>query len=102
MTIEEVKVILAKLGKTDEEIRQSLAEKGIKGYKCDSDNCPLTVYMDSEGVVCPSVSKKYVFFGEYRIQNFESQCFVPSKEFVDFIKKFDNGKYPELVKSHLP
>ena len=80
---------LNRLGKTSQEIAESLRQLKITGRQMDSAKCPLAVYLRTE---FPDES---VEVNDAGIE--VNGAFVVRKGAGDFVDDFDGGRYPDLV-----
>lgn len=84
---------LAALPDTADRIAARFAADGIKGTRKDDGCCPVAVYLTSVGLASPEVTENVIAVGGDDEDLFE---FTP-EHVVEFIQRFDNGAWPELV-----
>jgi len=90
-----VKDLLKSLGTGPNKIADYLKEMKIKGYRTDSDRCPITKlirkkFQNLKNVGSDSETIEFILRGE--------DCVVQTPKAVSkFMNKFDNGDYPELT-----
>jgi hypothetical protein len=90
-----VKDLLKSLGTGPNKIADSLKEMKIKGYRSESDQCPITKlirkqFKNLKGICSTSDAIEFTLRGE--------DCVVQIPKAVGkFMDKFDNGDYPELA-----
>lgn len=83
-------LLLDALPKSADEIAKYLKEAGVKGSKMSTANCPLANHFSARGV--------RVSVGSSILDNSTGAVLEKSPSYViDFISKFDNGEYPDLV-----
>ena len=82
---------LQELGSTSDEVADKLTEMGIKGTHC-KDRCPIANYLGVIGVLNPSVCITIAsgLFAD------GSRAMITPPGVQDFVKDFDNERFPEL------
>jgi hypothetical protein len=79
------------LGDTPDEIAELLNDLDIKGDRRTNDSCPIVNYLEVRGYSYPKVTQTYV-------SCFQGNLFLRITMPVhNFIVRFDNGKFPELI-----
>lgn len=97
MTVSDVEAFLRGLGRSSNQVAESLKKMGIKGARCIPQSCPLAEAIRRE------CGAKFVHVGgeavAYRTDATEpyTPVLAPAP-CVDFIRTFDRGGYPELVR----
>lgn len=89
-TISTLKADLIALGETKEEVADTLADKGIKGWRYLSCRCPVSNYLASIGY-----DKPYIFQNSAGLLESVGEVSVPPSV-SNFIITFDQGFYPGL------
>jgi hypothetical protein len=97
-TVDKVRYTLQLLGGTSDSIAATLKEKGIKGKRGSSCNCPIANYLRKQGFVGVSVSRWEIdaAVGEWGVDALTVTTHT-SNPIHFFINRFDDGNYPELV-----
>lgn len=100
----EISDYLKSLGETSEAVAQNLMAHGIKGIKESSTKCPI---INAIYKYCPNCYPGLTIYKSgccYCIKFNRLLLMNPliidpylSQPIVDFIRDFDNGKYPELI-----
>jgi hypothetical protein len=85
-----IKQLISDLGKTEEEIVETLRLKGIKGYRQIHSKCPIANYLKKE------LRIDYVSVGNCKISTSLNSYYINDSHINNFIKNFDNGEYPFL------
>ena len=97
MTVKDEIQILADRIESWDDIAAELKALGIKGFCGDAEHCPLANYIrDITGAAWVSVGPIGIFASAY---DDDSRVRLPANAH-DFIEKFDNREYPELIKDH--
>lgn len=95
MNAAEVQVTLNLLGSTPREVAATLENKGIKGYRrCSRGPCPVEVFLTEQ---FPEVAWSVGLTVAVDLLNPSDVPLPPPV--ATFIRSFDNGRYPRLVKS---
>src|ERR1700722_11081960 len=99
-TKEEIIALLVALGKTSDEVSNSLIEKGIKGYKHLCRSCPIATYLLDNGVdlargVGSMMGKRGWFWigGEMYLLADHPEL----QGVIAFINNFDQDFYPQCL-----
>lgn len=82
--------LLTKLGSTADEIASTLQSMDVKGRRGNFHSCPLFNYLTGQG-------KKVWLVGQCRI-SLSDESVSTSDACADFIRAFDGGNYPNLVR----
>jgi hypothetical protein len=90
-----VKGLLKSLGTGPNKIAESLKEMKIKGYRAESDQCPITKLIRKQFKNLKGVSSDSATI-EFELRGEECAVDVP-KAVSKFMDNFDNGGYPELA-----
>lgn len=91
---EQAEACLERLGKTPEEVADSLFRLRITGdVQCEA-SCPLAVYLEEETGVHFDVSPNYV---EYFTNEEDGEIYLPD-HLVKFVRMFDDHRFPGLEK----
>lgn len=85
--------LLRPLGATPDEIAHSLEQQGVKGRPRCADDCALIVFL--EGCGLRSIESDAV----YLTWNCGDDSAMLPEEFQEFAHRFDEGKYPALVRA---
>jgi hypothetical protein len=90
-----VKDFLKSLGTGPNKVAENLKEMKIKGYKAESDSCPIVKalrknFKNLKGISTDSDTVEFDYRGE------DCSVKVPSAV-AKFVQKFDNNDYPELA-----
>ena len=98
MTLDEAIALLEGLGKTADEVADSLKAQGIKGEPGSACYCPLANFLRSKGAPEPGV-----IHGWFRVHPHPAECGaeairVPLPKGADaFLRAFDCDRYPDLA-----
>jgi hypothetical protein len=98
VTAKDVRLSLKLLNGSVSNIVKNLKKRRIKGRKNRVDSCPIACYLAKKfKPAYIEVTPSNVFMEFYKNENDSHtvDCKL-SKPFRDFIKKFDNGQFPEL------
>lgn len=82
---------------TAEQIRVFLWEKGVRGWRSESESCPIATYLQKESSWPVSVGYHSIACMAGGIPLMYSRLGVPTEAMVEFISRFDHGDYPELM-----
>ena len=97
-TKEEVLALLLALGKTEEEVAETLVSLGIRGNKWRRGSCPIANYLLKNGFLDAFVIANYAVIGagdyQYLLSEHPQLTGVQS-----FIFDFDRGLYPKCITS---
>jgi hypothetical protein len=90
---ERAEKLIAALPDSSLGIALKLLELGIKGKKSCADGCPMSVFF-RENDLDTSVTDTYVLV--WTPDSLHNSSIPGQPSFVQFVKDFDSGKYPEL------
>lgn len=98
MTPNQISKKIKALGTTPGEVADNLLALGVRGYRCSGMNCPISNYLKTLGAQKPTAcSTEYGFTFDGRFRKNRSVRFTAPPAVGEFIRKFDNYGYPELV-----
>lgn len=103
-TNDEVREYLLSLGKTPDQVAETLQAQGIKGYRASADSCPLAKALNAhygEGVQAFVTHTDVTLACDpVGLDGNDEHMIVNPLQVADFISLFDSGKYPELDKEY--
>ena len=82
---------------TPEAIRDFLIAEGVRGCKHAPESCALAAYMTANSEIDVSVGYNYIVTYGSCDDALGETLAPPTPAMRDFIVRFDNGEYPELV-----
>ncbi len=88
----QLKKLLDELGTTHKQVAKKLEKLGCKGHPEDGFNCPIANYLQQSGYTCVHVDVNCIETKEEDLK--------PSEVINNFIYKFDEGKYPNLIEEN--
>lgn len=86
--VKDVEKVISQLAPTADGIAQQLRKRGIKGYRYDLASCPLAEHFGSRLDTVVEVSDSLLVGDEVE--------FDLPKGALEFVQRFDDGKYPYL------
>lgn len=99
-----VPVLLERLGRTSDEVAQTLRAGGWRGIQEEPARCPVSVYLYANGIhgeVYPAIEPDEDSDGDNHYQPAHVDMdgtTVPLTDAVhEFVVRYDNGDYPDLV-----
>lgn len=97
MKIDKTAILAAldELGNTPGAVAISLRKMGIKGHRRYDASCPLAVYLNRKFKLPDGTFSVWVH--SVSTTDPEQEPVEFSDLFSRFVKKFDNGEYPELI-----
>lgn len=93
----QLKDLLVKLGESGGEIAQFLKAQECKGYISEPNSCPIAVYLSKETGQPAFVSADCIYLNKASDPSYLTEEEIPIAV-EDFIFRFDDGEYPELLK----
>ena len=98
MTDNDLNALLTGLGSTPDEIAAALAAADITGQRAEPDSCAVAKYAKSAGYPDVRVGEKND--GSLLVEAGDTEAVIAlDTPLHAFVAKFDNGGYPELVRS---
>lgn len=93
--------LLLALGDTADKVAKTLASLGIKGNRQECNSCPIAIYLArNESKLFDVEVTTYCIAScgqQYYLNNVPNDILDRLKGVTNFINKFDDGTYPELV-----
>lgn len=97
---DEVHEYLLSLGKTPDQVAETLQAQGIKGYRASADSCPLANALNAHygAGVQAFVTHTDVTLARYPVASDANNDYliVNPLQIAEFVEAFDRGVYPEL------
>lgn len=97
----DITLMLERLGSTPDEIAQSLRVSGVKGMRRQGNSCPITHWLEKQmggRAFTSQQSVSWIEGPDLREIDPTAMVWVAVPEpVVDFVTRFDDGVYPDLV-----